>query len=162
MAKPRQQKHPAGGPRRSHRNVRRVDRYGMHGFVMSVKRRGRCIVCYFGDRMHGGRAAALALALRRRDELVASLPPPVKLKRTLSTNTTGVVGVHLEEQRLPSGHVVRYYGATWTELSGKRVRLRFLVSRHGEREAKRLAIKARREAVARILSQRGARVHWQR
>ncbi len=145
-----------------YRNVYRVDLYSTHAWVVAVVRRRKRIVHYFSDGMHGGRAAALAQALRYRDDLVASLPPPMRFKRTFSRNKTGVVGVQLEEQHLPSGRVVRYYGATWTELSGKRVRVRFLISRYGEREARRLAIKARREAVARILSQRGARVYWQR
>ncbi len=145
-----------------HRNVYRVDLYSTHAWVVVVVRRRKRLVHYFSDRAHGGKAAALEKALRYRDELVASLPPPMRFKRTLSTNKTGVVGVHLEEQPQPTGHVIRYYTATWMELSGKRMTVRFLVSRYGKREARRRAIKARREAVARILSQRGARVYWQR
>ncbi len=145
-----------------HRNLRRVDRYGDHGWVVSVKRRGRRRVEHFADRVHGGREAALLRAIQRRDELEASLPPPVKLKTRYSLNKTGVVGVFLEVRRLRLGPAARYYGATWTELSGKRMRVRFLASRYGEREARHLAIRARQEAVARILKARGARVYWQR
>lgn len=151
-----------GAGRKRHRNVRRRDGYGERGWVVQVTRRGRRRVEYFADGVHGGRQEALRRALARRDELEGSLPPAVKLKRKFSRNKTGVVGVCVEVQRLRRGGTLRYYAAGWTEVTGKKVRLRFSVLKHGEREARRSAIKARREAVARILGQRGARVYWQR
>lgn len=129
--------------------------------MVRVTRRQRRYGGYFADRVHGGRDEALRLALDQRDELEASLPPAVKMKRKFSLNKTGVVGVYLGLGRR-RGRVWRYYGATWTELSGKKVNRRFSVLKYGEREARRLAIRARREAVVRILGQRGARVYWQR
>jgi hypothetical protein len=151
-----------GGPhqRSPLRNVKRLDGYGEHGWLVRVTRRGRRRVQYFADSRYGGQDGALRRALQRRDELEGQMPPPVKLKRRYSLNKTGVVGVALEVQRMPTGHLVRYYTASWTELTGERKRARFLTSRYGEAEARRLAIKTRREAVKRILSCRGAQPWW--
>jgi hypothetical protein len=147
-------------PRR-YRNVKRVEGYGERGWMVRVTRRGRRVTEYVADSRYGGKEGALRHALERRDAIESLSPPAVKLKRRYALNKTGVVGVQLEVWRMPSGHVVRYYTATWTELTGEKKRLRFLVSRYGAREAKRRAVQARRQAVKRILSQRGEKSWWQ-
>ena len=144
-----------------YRNVKRLDGYGERGWMVRVTRRGRRVSEYVADSRYGGKETALRHALERRDAIESRLPPAVKLKRRYALNKTGVVGVSLEVQRMPTGHVVRYYTATWTELTGEKKRLRFLISRYGAREAKRRAIEARQRAVRRILSQRGQKSWWQ-
>ncbi len=145
-----------------HRNVVRLDRREhFHGWVVSVKRRARASVEYFRDALYDGRSGALRAAIKRRDELEAELPPATHLREKDSRNTSGMVGVSVMRRRR-RGRVVLYWTANWTELDGRCVRRAFAVGKYGSAVARGLAMRARREAVKRILGQLGARVWWQR
>jgi len=145
-----------------HRNVLRVDREHFHGWVVSVKRRGRIYnTDHFRDALYGGRARALRAAIRRRDELEAGLPPATHLRERDSRSKSGMVGVALVVRRR-GGRVLRYWTANWIELDGQRVQLTFAVAKYGSARARGLAERMRGEAVERILGERGARVWWQR
>jgi hypothetical protein len=103
----------------------------------------------------------LRAAVRRRDELEASLPPATCLRRTDARSRTGVVGVCLVVRRRACGEF-RYWCANWVELDGRRVARVFAEAKYGAGRARELAERTRREAVDRILSQRGVRSWWQR
>jgi hypothetical protein len=90
-------------------------------------------------------------ARRFRDELLARLPPPTKIKRRFSLNTSGVIGVTLSRERSRAGTLVERYLATWPTANGKRCKVSFSVGRYGHAEARRLAIKARKEGLQREL-----------
>jgi hypothetical protein len=82
-----------------------------------------------------------------RDRLLAGLPVRSALKVRDSRNRSGIVGVC-------------YYGGRWVASwyeGGRRITQRFSVTRFGEQRARGLAIKARQEAVRRILSWRDSR-----
>jgi len=147
---------------RRHRNVGRVDREHFHGWVVVMKRRGRNVGGeHFRDALYGGRMKALRAAIARRDELEAELPPATHLRERDSRSKTGMAGVTVVMRRRRK-RVLRYWLANWVELEGRRVQRSFSVSKYGEGRARDLAVGARREAVERILGQRGARVWWQR
>ena len=107
---------------------------------------------HFRDARYGGREAALRAALKRRDELEAHLPPPSRIKRRFKRNTTGVVGVE-EIVRRRNGRIRRYYCASWRERDGRPKTRTFSAALYGEARAWELAVRARREAVRRILSE---------
>jgi AP2 domain len=152
----------AAAKRRGYRNVRRIEHNYFRGWVVSVKRRGERQVEYVRDGAYGGPRGALREALTRRDAIEAELPPPVKVKRVFSLNNTGEVGVAFVRQRTRAGRWVWYYVASWIELDGRRVKRSYSVLKYGKRRARAQAVQARREALARILAQRGARPWWQR
>jgi hypothetical protein len=145
-----------------HRNVLRVDREHFHGWVVSVKRRGRNHnLDHYRDARYGGRVKALRAAIKRRDEMEAELPPATCLRERDSRSKTGMVGVTLTIRRR-GARVLRYWLANWVELDGRREHRTFAVAKYGAARARSLAERARQQAVERILGQRGARVWWQR
>jgi hypothetical protein len=131
------------------RNVQRVDRHDFHGWLVCLKRGGRRHEQYFTDR-HDGQAA-LRRALRWRDEVAASLPPPRKFKRRYVLNKTGVIGVHLAAQRTRKGTRVRYYCATWADATGRPRKRSFSVAKYGRDLARSHAVRTRRDALAQLL-----------
>ena len=131
------------------RNVQRVDHHDFHGWHVCLKRAGQRHERYLSDRSDA--QAALGRALRWRDEMAASLPPPRKFKRRYVLNKTGVIGVHLAAQRTRKGTRVRYYCATWIDATGRSHKRSFSVAKYGESTARSFAVKARREALAELL-----------
>jgi hypothetical protein len=87
--------------------------------------------------------------------MAARLPPPRKFKRTFSLNNTGVIGVHLSRGRTRKGTRVSYYGATWVDARGRRIKRSFSVAKYGLPRAFELAVRARRQALAELLRPRG-------
>jgi hypothetical protein len=140
----------AGG--RSGPNVQRVDHHYFHGWHVSLKRAGRRYERYFNDGTD--RAAALQRALRWRDRMAATLPPPRKFKRRYVLNTTGVIGVHLAVQRTRKGTIVRYYCATWIDDVGRTHKQSFSVAKFGGRRARSLAVAGRKDILAELLRPR--------
>ena len=116
------------------------------GWVVTVKRRGKRFRRYFSDKPKG-RRKALRAARAFRDNLVAHLPRPTKIKRTDIRNTTGVIGVARTKERSRSGKVFVRYVASWLKHNGERGKASFSVGLYGEKEAFRLAVNARRSAL---------------
>jgi len=140
----------AGG--RSWPNVQSVDHHDFHGWHVSLKRAGRRYEHYFNDGTD--RAAALRRALRWRDRMAATLPPPRKFKRRYVLNTTGVIGVHLAVQRTRKGTIMSYYCATWIDDVGRTHKRSFSVAKFGELRARSLAVAARKDTLAELLRPR--------
>jgi len=128
--------------------IRRIDHNYFHGWLVSVTRRGKRLQKYFSDRPDG-RRAALRRAREFRDRLLATLPPPTRIKRTYVLNKTGVIGVTLARDRTRAGNVVWRYIASWPTRDGKRGKVTFSLARYGRGEARRLAIRARQEGLQR-------------
>jgi hypothetical protein len=80
--------------------------------------------------------------------MIEALPPERHFKLSHSRNTSGVIGVHFHRDR--KGRIVRY-AATWNDEHGQARKRSFSVARYGAREARSLAIQARREALKRLL-----------
>jgi hypothetical protein len=146
-----------------HRNVRRLDKPNFHGWLVTVKRRGRHVFSEtFSDSHYGDSQRALERALLRRDEVESALPPPTHLNTKKSRrNRSGTLGISLVERRR-GDRCHRYWVAHWTELDGRKVSKMFAESIHGPEEARQRAIAARREAARRILGATGVRPWFQK
>lgn len=132
------------------RLIRRYEHNHFSGWVVAAKRRGRRWVKYFSDRP-AGRWDALRRAREYRQRLVAHLPRATKVKRTYARNTTGEIGVALIKDRTRAGTVIWRYVAQWPTRHSGRAKATFSVARYGKREARRLAVDARREGLAEFL-----------
>ena len=137
----------AGKRRRVEPLIARVDHNFFHGFAVRIKRGGQRWTKYFSDKPEGP-AAALQRARACRDGQVARLPPPTKIKRTSSVNTTGVIGVVFARDRTRAGNISERYFALWPIKGGGNRKKSYSVAKYGRHEARRLAIAARRKGVA--------------
>jgi hypothetical protein len=133
--------------RREEHLIARVDHNYFHGFVVTIKRAGKRSSTYFSDKPNG-RAAALRQARAYRDTRLDQLPPPVKIKRQYSRNTTGVIGVALTSERTRQGKILQRYKASWPRADGSQGTATFSVGLYGKREALRRAVEARRKGLA--------------
>lgn len=141
--------------------IKRVDHNYFHGFVVVTKRQGRIWSKYFSDKA-GGRAASRSRARAYRDRLLRRLPPPTKIKRRYARNTTGVIGVALVHERTRSGNRVWRYRVSWPLRHGGTGRASFSVPKYGKQEARRRAIAARTEGLAKLMAPGPARAYQKR
>lgn len=100
-------------------------------------------------------AQEYAQAERYRDGLLQRLPPFSRVQRTNRRNQTGVVGVYRGVVWHRGRTPYYYYPGTWVDETGRTCSKSFTVGRYGEAKAWKLVRRARREAVARILRERG-------
>lgn len=137
------------------RNISRVDqeKRRQYGWLVRVMRDGRTHQKFFSDSMHDGKHGSLLMAMEFRDELLSRYPPAPygnMFNRTSRRNTSGHPGI----SRTGSWRKGRFYEvwqASWLDRrTGQRLTRKFGFSESGRSElaAKRLAIKARREALA--------------
>jgi len=132
------------------------------GWKVNIKRRSKYMHKYFRDTKYGGKENALEAAKAYRDSLmsVASESDYMLWRRNRkpSTNTSGIVGVGRYVVKFRKGKRLQWQAA-WQDADGKQYCKIFLVSTHGERQAKALAVAARRDAMAELrdeLLRRGA------
>jgi AP2 domain len=135
---------------RCERLIRRYEHNYFRGWVVSTKRRGRRWTKYFSDKPRG-RAAAHRRAREYRDELLAQLPPAIKVKRTYIRNTTGEIGVALVREHTRAGSSLVRYVASWPTRVGAPMKATFSVGLYGEVAAKQHAIQARRRGLRELL-----------
>jgi hypothetical protein len=121
------------------------------GWSVIVRRRGRIFRDYFGDAVYGGRAQALRAAQHCRDRLLLQrVPADTRVRRRSPRgrrSKTGVPGVSRERYRV-EGRVYSRYVAHWQDPDHGQQRRRFAVKYYGARQARALAIDARRAGVA--------------
>jgi hypothetical protein len=155
---------PTMGLHADYRHIIRQETTGKTaaGWKVNLKRRSRYMHKYFPDAKYGGRENALEAAQAYLDSLMsAASNPDYMLWRRIkkpATNTSGIVGV--------GRYAVKYrkrrrllWQAMWEDADGKKHCKRYFVSTHGERQAKALAVAARRDAMAELheeLTRRGA------
>ncbi|HTT82111.1 MAG TPA: hypothetical protein VMF67_01380 [Rhizomicrobium sp.] len=157
-----------GGPTRGlHTDYRHIIRQETTekttaGWKVNLKRRSKYMHKYFPDAKYGGKENALAAAQAYHDSLMSAVSNPDYMlwrkNKKPSTNTSGIVGV--------ARYAVKYrkrkrllWQAMWKDADGKQHCKRYFVSTHGEREAKALAVAARRDAMIELheeLTRRGA------
>jgi AP2 domain len=133
---------------RSPRNITRTP----HGWLVAIKRKGRWVATRFFANKPTSRAA-LARAVKWRDEVLSTLPPPRRFAFRRSRSSTGIIGVSRVGTRAPSGHLLFRYVASWYE-KGRQVNRGFSVLKYGEAKARDLAVKARQDALAKLLRPR--------
>jgi len=127
---------------------------GTHGWQVRFQRKGVRQGRFFSDLSWGGREAALDMARRFRDRLLAheerrSEPGGQIRAHTIPTrrNRSGVIGVTKICQRSSKGDEYYFWQASWTGIDGVRETVRFSVLKHGEKVAFQLACEVRSEAV---------------
>lgn len=131
-----------------HHHIVRIDiepsegtprRSSTHGWQVRVSHRGERKTKFFADRKHGGREAALRLAIEHRDRLLAARPEPDVLmeRRPQKRSTSGVPGI-----RLVLKNETPYIEANWVS-EGARSAASFSVDRWGLRKATWQACKSR-------------------
>ena len=117
-----------------------------HGWQVRLRRQGKLFSKFFSDRKHGGEEEALTIARAYRNELIKSLPEPVRAGaegKMTRRNVSGVVGV--SRIVIKSGlRRYEFWQATWSCDSGIRKRMKFSVRRYGEDRAFELACVARK------------------
>ena len=117
-----------------------------HGWQVRLRRQGKLFSKFFSDRKHGGEEEALTIARAYRNELIKSLPDPVRAGaegKMTRRNVSGVVGV--SRIVIKSGlRRYEFWQATWSCDSGIRKRMKFSVRRYGEDRAFELACVARK------------------
>ena len=129
--------------------ITRMDRAdsSTFGWQVRLQRHGTRFAKYFADRGHGGPAASFEAAKKWRDSLLEKFASDERARvcSRSSRNSSGVVGVSKVTITGAQGMVYHFWQATWSPGPGQRKSIRFSVKRHGESEAFRLAVQARRE-----------------
>lgn len=135
------------------RNIMRVDRETVGGWLVRITRKGKLHSQYFADQYYGGKRKALNEAMSYRDELEAKLKSfsaKQLSKKVRANNTSGTPGVRLVEEtdsRWESEPTYQYYVAQWSPEVGVRKTKRFSVKKYGKKKALELAIQARNKGV---------------
>jgi AP2 domain len=131
-------------------SISRIDqpeRYN-HGYYVRLTRNRKTQSKFFADKANGGKRAALRAAKQHEAELLkqAEAKSGKRRQKVSARNRSGIVGVSRgvwEE----GGREAAYWQAAWVGGRGERRSKKYSVNKYGEERAKRLAIKARREAV---------------
>jgi hypothetical protein len=155
---------PTRGLHADHRHIIRKEATAKTSasWKVNIKRRTRYMHKYFADVKYGGTEKALEAAQAYLDSLKSATSNPDYMlwrkNKKLASNTSGIVGV--------ARYLIRYrkrrrllWQAMWRDADNKSHCKRFFVSTHGERQAKALAVAARRDAMAELheeLTRRGA------
>lgn len=140
------------------RNLSRIVNHSAHGpqvrgWMVRLQNRGQQSVKFFNDQTFGGNRQAMIAAKQFRDELEKnSRAYTVKelAQRPSVRNSSGTVGVRKHQQidqRGDTPYVYDYWVAQWIDGLGHRKTRMFSVRKYGNREAKRLAMSARRQGV---------------
>lgn len=138
------------------KGISRIDAESTHGWFVRGYKNKKTYSKFFGDRKHGGKEAALAEAIKHRDELLNELegipdnPRPRRIVSKDSRNVTGVLGVCRIVKKSPSGTVNECYSVTWRPEPGVQKCASFSIRKYGEEEAFRLAVELRRKKMAEI------------
>jgi hypothetical protein len=142
---------------------------GTYGWQFRFHREDINITRFFSDTKFGGKEQALITAQQFRDDIEKLYPPPLnskeKFTRRSSKNKSGIVGVsradytYTKKDRTGT-YLTSAWVAQWTDNSGKRKTNSFSIPKHGEREALRLAIIARRKAIDELTGTSSTKIEW--
>ncbi len=122
------------------------------GFFVRMQRKGKIHSAFFPDLAHGGRKAALVAAQQHYQKMQLKLGPPPQANRRAwaqmrrRKSASGIIGVQ-KVLRYYNGRILKSWVATWSPEPGVVRRMMFSVRKYGARDAKQLAIFARREGV---------------
>lgn len=137
---------------RSKRNITRFayESTGFKGWRVSITRFGETFTQYFSDKKCGGAKKSLVKAEACRewlDQRLNEAETVTKVKRGAKGHVIGVSCITPPPTR--SGKVNVVWLASWPE-DGKRNVVKFPAKKHGARQARQLAIDARRDAEERL------------
>lgn len=127
-----------------------------HGFFVRVHHRGEVHSAFFADNKYGGRESALAAAqlglawLRRKLRLPRSYSRRWNAEVVRRKGRSGIHGVRRVIIRRESGRRLGFWQAHWSPLPGVYRKKQFSIRKFGEREARKLAIRARRTGLRKM------------
>jgi len=116
-----------------------------HGFFVRLSRKGKRYSGFFGDKGHGGRGRALKAAEAYYQKLLKK-HKAVTRRDWLQIRRRKGRSPYIGVQRIVVTHV--YWKATWSPRKGVVRKRQFSVRKHGAAQARALALRARREALA--------------
>ncbi len=125
-----------------------LPRTGTHGWQVRLRQRGVKYGKFFADRLHGGIREAHKKAREWRDAIhreLSAVESAPRVCRSSPRNSSGGVGVSKIRVIAVNGAEYWFWLATWFPERGRRCCVKFPVKRHGDRQALRLAVEARRE-----------------
>ena len=123
-----------------------------HGFFVRLTRQGKIHSAFFTDKKHGGRELAFVAAQKHyqalRNKLGESKTPSRRFWAEVRRRKgrSGIHGVQKIVDRR-SGKPVTVWKATWSPEPYVVRRKQFSVRKHGAKQAKLLAIRARRDGL---------------
>lgn len=125
-----------------------------YGWFVRIMRDGVTHQKFFYDSVHGGKSSALLRAIAFRDDLLQLYPKPKHgnlFNRLTKRNTSGYPGINKTRAR-KRGISYEVWQAGWVLPDGRQVTRKFHFSPDGrsEKEARELAIRARRKGVEMI------------
>lgn len=137
---------------RSKRNITRFayESTGFKGWRVSITRFGETFTQYFSDKKCGGAKKSLAKAEACRewlDQRLNNADTVTKVKRGTKGHVIGVSCITPPPTR--SGKVNVVWLASWPE-NGKRNVVKFPTKKHGAKQARQMAVNARKEAEERL------------
>ena len=130
-------------------SISRIDQEDKHnhGYYVRVAHAGKIKAKFFADKQNGGKRAALRAAKAYEAQLIEERAhmktPPRKIS---SRNTSGKTGVS-RTAYVCRGYFYQYWQAAWMGEDGKPHSVKFSIDRFGEEKARRMAMKARRDAL---------------
>jgi hypothetical protein len=130
-------------------HVQRHDHHHFHGWAVRLKRAGQPYQRYFRDK--DDRRSSLARALKWRDRMLATLPPPRRFHRTSSRSTTGIVGVVHVRTHSRAGTPLEHFCALWYDEHGRSRKRSFSALKYGRQRARAMAADIRRRMLAEML-----------
>lgn len=142
------------------RNIQRMDyppsgnRRLSKGWWVRVMRNNETFSRFFNDNKYGGKDKALEKAMKYRDKILEEKQGLVGsgyYSSKSQRNKSGIVGVHKTKNKtIKKGKPYTYdfWVAHWVDPNGKKVSRMFSISKYGEAEALRLALKTREDAIA--------------
>ena len=119
-----------------------------HGWQVRLQRRGAKYAKFFGDRVYGGADESLRAGRNWRDQLLQEFErmDQARICTSSARNRSGVVGVS-KITVITNGSSYEFWQASWSPRPGRRRCVKFSIRRYGDKEAFRLAVIAREDAV---------------
>jgi hypothetical protein len=142
-------------PRRNISRIAQTTAQGQRilGWMVRLRNRGEQTARFFNDVRYGGNRQALQAAKTFRDELEQGRKPYTVrelAQRPSIRNASGTVGIRRHQQvdtRGESQYRYEYWVAQWIDGLGHRKTRMFSIRKYGNREAKKMALAARRQGV---------------
>jgi hypothetical protein len=135
----------------------RIDHDKSHTYcwVVTISRRKKQYLKHFSDGVYGGKQKAHAAAKAYRDEIIAA-HRPMTMKEfcsiVKSSNRSGVSGVNrLATKNSHNKNILHWYWvAGWSPEPGQTKHVKFSINKYGEEKAFRMAVRARKKALAEV------------
>ena len=125
-----------------HKDIARIDQESKrtHGWYVRVSFQGTTHSKFFSDKKNGGKNSALLAAVTWRDNTRDKIGKPQSDRHmvTVARNSTGIVGVYLNEK-------LNRYDVSWVTPDGRQGKTSISIKKHGKAAALKLAIQKREE-----------------